>query len=256
LFVEAAAASIGCRMGELFVEAAAAPVGSGMGKSFVEAAVGRMGRETEGRAGVIASKEVTPAEGRTGVETKGTAGATASEGVTPAEGRTGVETEGRAEGETEGRTGTADRQARPREADLSKNAAASTLLEPFKMEAAGVSLPAPSMVEEGLVVSELTAAPAPKFCACGATTGRSKGVVEEALASRASDTPAPSLSQRALTHTAAAWQAAPPAPAHASGLICDRVSMSSRGVQSGPRPAGEKGSSASSMIAGVRDKMC
>jgi len=93
---------------------------------------------------------------------------------------------------------------------------------------------------------------------CRATTGSGKVVVvEETLALRASYTPAPAFSQRALTHTAAAWPAAAPhAPAHASGLICDRLFMSSRGLLSGPRPAVDKGSCASGMIAGVRDKLC
>ena len=51
-FVEAAAAPVGCGMGESFVEAAAAPVGCGMmGESFVEAAGGRVEGAAEETAG-------------------------------------------------------------------------------------------------------------------------------------------------------------------------------------------------------------
>jgi len=107
------------------------------------------------------------------------------------------------------------------------------------VEAADVLMPASSMV--GLMSSPLTAAPAPQFCACGATTCRASGhgvVGESTLASRASNTLAPSLSPRALTHAAASWPAVPPAPADASWLICDWVSMSPCWVSSGHTPAG------------------
>jgi len=51
--------------------------------------------------------------------------------------------------------------------------------ETLVVEAADVSVPASSMVEERLVVSALTSASAPEFCACRATTGRSGKVVGE-----------------------------------------------------------------------------
>jgi len=78
---------------------------------------------------------------------------------------------------------------------------------------------------------------------CGATTCRASGhgvVGESNLASRASNTLAPSLSPRALTHAAASWPAVPPASADASGLICDWVFvfMSPGWVSSGHAPAG------------------
>jgi len=50
-------------------------------------------------------------------------------------------------------------------------------------------------------------------------------VEEEPLASRALHTHAPAHSLHALTHAAASWPAAPLAPAHAVGLICDGLFM-------------------------------
>jgi len=192
------------------------------------------------------------------METEGTEGATASKEAMPARVGTGMETEG---------TRTADRLARPCEADLTKKAVILPLVESLEVEAAGVLLPALSMVGlmveaadvllpapsmVGLMVSSMTAAPVPNFCACGATTGRV--VEEELLASRALHTHAPAHSLQALTHAAASWPAAPPAPAGASGLICDRLFMSSR-LMLGSKPAGLQGRVASRMLAEVRDTM-